>query len=249
MRTISCVICAYNEEHRIRTILSAVIDHPFLAEVIVVNDGSTDETHALLSSYGDKLKLISYPQNKGKTHALTLGIEAAKGELLMLLDADLAGVTPANISALAKPVLEGRSDVSLSLRANSLWIYRMVGIDFVSGERVIPRALVAGHLEGMRKLPRFGCESFINRQIMAAGLRLTVVNWESVFNVRMYEKIGWRRGFQAEAGMVIDVFTVLSPFEIISQYFYFLSHMESTAPSRSCLILSRLASSVHRGIS
>src|SRR5665213_2568267 len=123
MQKISCVICAYNEAGRIRAILSAVIDHPLLHEIIVVNDGSTDATHELLASYGSKLKLISYPQNKGQTHALTLGIEAATGDLLMLLDADLTGVTPTNISALAEPVLADRSEVSLSLRRNSLSIY------------------------------------------------------------------------------------------------------------------------------
>jgi len=246
MQKISCVICAYNEASRIRTILSAVIDHPLLAEVIVVNDGSTDETHNLLASYGDKLKLISYPQNKGKTHALTLGIGAATGDLLMLLDADLIGVTPANITALAEPVLTGKSDVSMSMRTNSLWVYRTVGIDFVSGERVFPRALIADKIPHMLRLPRFGCESFINRQIMNEQLTLTVVRWDNVFNVRMYEKIGWRRGFQAEAGMVIDVFTVLSPFEIIAQYLYLLSHMQTTAPTWHTNLLCRFASAVSR---
>ena len=242
MQKISCVICAYNEESRIRTILSAVIDHPLLAEVIVVNDGSTDQTHALLTSYGDKLKLISYPQNRGKTHALTQGIEAATGDLLMLLDADLLGITSANISALAEPVLTGKSDVSMSLRANSLSAYRALGIDFVSGERVFPRALLSDLISNMQKLPRFGCESFINRQIMAKRLSVTIVHWDNVFNVRMYEKIGWRRGFQAEAGMIIDVFTVLSPYEIIAQHAYFLSHMKNSAPAWYLAIASKLKS-------
>ena len=43
---ISCVVCAYNEADRIRRILDAVHDHPALAEVIVVNDGSTDDTRS-----------------------------------------------------------------------------------------------------------------------------------------------------------------------------------------------------------
>jgi glycosyltransferase involved in cell wall biosynthesis len=230
MQKISCVICAYNEEHRIRTILSAVVDHPLLAEVIVVNDGSTDETHALLTSYGDKITLISYPDNRGKTHALTLGIAAATGDLLMTLDADLKGITSAHISALAEPVLTGRAEVSLSLRANSLSVYRMLGIDFVSGERVIPRILVAGLIDRMRKLPRFGCESFINRQIIKKRLSISIVHWENVFNVRMYEKIGWRRGFQAEAGMIIDVFTVLNPLEVIWMHVRMLQLMRRATP-------------------
>ena len=242
MQKISCVICAYNEAGRIRTILSAVIDHPLLHEIIVVNDGSTDATHELLASYGSKLKLISYPQNKGKTHALTLGIEAATGDLLMLLDADLTGVTPTNISALAEPVLADRSEVSLSLRRNSLSIYRALGIDFVSGERVFPRSLVSDLVPAMRKLPRFGCEAFINHQIIKRRLPIEVVHWDNVFNVRMYEKIGWRRGFQAEAGMVIDVVTVLGPLEVLWMHYRMLRLMHKALPL-STTVLSASASS------
>jgi len=56
---ISCIVCAYNEAERIRYILDAVYRHPWLAEVIVVNDGSTDDTEAALSGYPD-VRLISY---------------------------------------------------------------------------------------------------------------------------------------------------------------------------------------------
>jgi len=106
LKSISCVVCAYNEEHRIRNILDAVDGHPALAEVIVVNDGSTDRTEALLATYPD-IKVISYSPNRGKTYALSRGIAAAAHDHLMLLDADLAGVTPADIDALAAPVISG----------------------------------------------------------------------------------------------------------------------------------------------
>src|SRR5262249_34755298 len=51
LRGVSCVVCAYNEADRIRNILDVIVGHPALTEVIVVNDGSTDETEALLRSY------------------------------------------------------------------------------------------------------------------------------------------------------------------------------------------------------
>ncbi len=62
-KRISCVVCAYNEEHRIRNILDAVSGHPALGEVIVVNDGSTDETLALLRTYPE-VRVISYTPNR-----------------------------------------------------------------------------------------------------------------------------------------------------------------------------------------
>ena len=138
---ISCVVCAYNEADRIRRILEAVHDHPALAEVIVVNDGSTDDTEAILNDY-PAIRAISYTPNRGKTYALTRGIAAATGDYLMFLDADLAGVNAADIQALAEPVIGGRAEVSISLRRNSLAPYRWNGLDFVSGERVIPAQLL-----------------------------------------------------------------------------------------------------------
>ncbi len=69
-KRISCVVCAYNEEDRIRNILEAVHRHPALAEVIVVNDGSTDATLSLLANY-PSIKVISYAPNRGKTYALS----------------------------------------------------------------------------------------------------------------------------------------------------------------------------------
>jgi glycosyltransferase involved in cell wall biosynthesis len=70
------VVCAYNEADRIRRILDAVHNHPALAEVIVVNDGSTDDTQAVLNDYPE-IRAISYTPNRGKTCALTRGIAAA----------------------------------------------------------------------------------------------------------------------------------------------------------------------------
>jgi glycosyltransferase involved in cell wall biosynthesis len=119
---ISCIVCTYNEAGRIRQILDAVRRHRALAEVIVVNDGSTDGTEAVLQECRDIL-VVSYAPNRGKAYALSRGIDVATGDYVMTLDADLAGVTAADIQALADPVLRGEADVSISLRRNSLWPY------------------------------------------------------------------------------------------------------------------------------
>lgn len=213
---ISCVLCAYNEADRIQNILEAVTGHPMLAEVIVVNDGSTDATEGLLRRFPD-IKVISYSPNRGKTYALSRGISAASGEHLMLLDADLAGVTAQDIEALGAPVLCGAADVSISLRGNSLAIYRLFGLDFVSGERVIPAALLRDAVAAMERLPRWGGEAYMNELIIKGRLRVAVVNWPAVFNIRKYSKIGRWRGLLAELGMISDAVRVLSPWGIIRQ--------------------------------
>ena len=213
---ISCVVCAYNEAERIRSILDVVHNHPALAEVIVVNDGSTDDTLALLAGYPD-IRVISYRPNRGKTYALTQGMATARGDYLMLLDADLSGVTAADIQTLADPVITGRARVSISLRRNSLPLYRWIGLDFVSGERVVPARLITDAIPAMQRLPRWGGEPCINDLIIRDGLPIEVVDWPTVFNVRKFGKVGLWRGMLAELAMVWDTLRVLSPWGVLRQ--------------------------------
>ncbi|HVN01484.1 MAG TPA: glycosyltransferase family 2 protein [Caulobacteraceae bacterium] len=216
LRGISCIVCAFNEADRIRNILDVIVGHPALTEVIVVNDGSTDATEALLQSY-PSIRLLSHTPNRGKTYALSRGIAAARCQYLMLLDADLAGVTPADIDALAAPVMRGEAEVSISLRSNSLWIYRQIGLDFVSGERVAPKWLLKGAVEAMQRLPRWGGEVYMNEIFIRQGCRIAVVRWPRVINVRKYAKVGAWRGALAEAKMIADAMRVLTPLGLVSQ--------------------------------
>lgn len=213
---ISCIVCAYNEADRIRAILDAVYQHPVLCELIVVNDGSTDATEALLKGYPD-IRVISYSPNRGKTYALSQGISAAAGDYLMMLDADLAGITAADIQQLAQPVLSGWAEVSISLRSNSLRLYRLIGLDFVSGERVIPAWLMAGATKAMETLPRWGGEAYINDRISRQRLSIAVVDWPAVLNIRKYQKVGFWRGLLSELGMIGDALRVLSPWGVFRQ--------------------------------
>jgi len=213
---ISCVVCAYNEADRIRRILEAVHDHPALAEVIVVNDGSTDDTAAILNDY-PAIRVISYTPNRGKTYALTRGVAAATGDYLMFLDADLAGLNAADIQALAAPVIGGRAEVSISLRRNSLAPYRWIGLDFVSGERVIPAQLLDQAVKEMERLPRWGCEAFINDLIIEEGLSVAVVDWPTVFNTPKVSKRGPLQGVVGELEMIRDAVGFLSPIGVVRQ--------------------------------
>lgn len=214
--SMSCVVCAYNEADSLTDILRAVGGHPLFCEVIVVDDGSTDNTADIARTFPD-VRLISYARNRGKTYALSLGIAAASGEHIMLIDADLKGLKASNIFALAEPVIEGRANVSISLRANSLALYRALGLDFVSGERVLPAALVKPYAAHMQRLPRWGAEAFMNGLITGAGLPIAVVEWPDVFNIRKSQKIGAWRGALAELSMTADVFRVLTPVTVVQQ--------------------------------
>jgi glycosyltransferase involved in cell wall biosynthesis len=242
LRGISCIVCAYNEAERIRNILDVIVGHPALGEVIVVNDGSTDDTEALIRSY-PTIRVLTHTPNRGKTYALSRGIAAARYDHLMLLDADLSGVTAADIDALAAPVIRGEAEVSISLRSNSLWIYRQFGLDFVSGERVVPKRLLRSAVEAMQRLPRWGGEVFMNEIFIRQGCRIAVVKWRRVLNIRKYQKVGAWRGALAEAKMIADATRVLTPLGLITQNLRMLKLIERRSwRSRMKGIFAQLAS-------
>lgn len=241
---ISCIICAYNEAPRIAAVLAVTLTHPLLNEVIVVDDGSTDGTAEVVRLF-PTVKLISLPVNRGKSIAMATGVAAAQSELLMLLDADLTGLTSEHVNDLAFPVLSGKADVSLSLRKNSLMIFRMIGLDFVSGERVIRKELLSEVLEEMHGLPRFGIEVFMNYQIIARQYSIAVTHWQSVTQSRKTEKLGYWKGLCAEWRMLSDLFQVDYPLALISQtYQLLLLRINRPAPVAFAAWIGKLRISV-----
>lgn len=89
MRKVSIIIPVYNEEKTIKIVLEKVLKLKLSKEVIVVNDGSKDNTLKELKKFGKRIKLFSYENNKGKGHALRKGIEKASGNFILFQDSDL----------------------------------------------------------------------------------------------------------------------------------------------------------------
>lgn len=114
--TVSIIIPAFNEEKNIAHVLSQTesnLDSLHISyEIIVVDDGSDDKTKQCASNNG--ATLISYPTNRGKGHAIREGIAQARGQILVMMDAD-GSHRPDEIIKILKPLLHN-TDVVIGSR-------------------------------------------------------------------------------------------------------------------------------------
>jgi glycosyltransferase involved in cell wall biosynthesis len=109
---LSVIIPVYNEVESIQVILKRVQAQKLASEIIVVDDGSMDGTRDVLKKLDGKsgIRIVLHEQNKGKGAAVRSGMAAAKGDILLIQDADLE-YDPRDYATLLAPINEGVADV------------------------------------------------------------------------------------------------------------------------------------------
>jgi glycosyltransferase involved in cell wall biosynthesis len=180
---LSIVVPAYNEASRITQTLATLQEYlhknGWKVEVIVVDDGSTDATAAIVEKFGERwchLKLIQNPGNRGKGFSVKNGALQARGDIILFTDADLSAPIE-EMSKLIDPIREGKCDVSF-------------------GSRAIDRSLIGTHQPRFRELSgrlynlfvqmitglpfkdtQCGFKSFRREAILPAFQRLTITDF------------------------------------------------------------------------
>jgi len=121
MAKYSIIVPAYNEGARLGATLDRVLDHiadrHWDAEVIVVNDGSKDNTAELVRSRADAnptVRLIENPGNRGKGYSVRNGMLNANGEILLFTDADLS--SPIEEASKLFTAIDGGADLAIGSR-------------------------------------------------------------------------------------------------------------------------------------
>jgi glycosyltransferase involved in cell wall biosynthesis len=127
---LSVLIPVYNEERTLERLLDAVEERPEVAELVIVDDGSTDRTPEILSARDFKVtaRVIRHERNRGKGAALRTAISAARGDVALVQDADLE-YDPAEFPLLLAPIERGRAEVvygSRSFAAHSAYSFWFV---------------------------------------------------------------------------------------------------------------------------
>ncbi|HPU30411.1 MAG TPA: glycosyltransferase family 2 protein [Syntrophorhabdaceae bacterium] len=225
---LSIIIPAFNEIKTISEVIEKVVATPYDKEIIIVDDGSTDGTRqyleeTMLKAKEDRkshLNIIFHEKNMGKGAAIRTGIKHAKGDIIIIQDADLE-YDPKDYPTLLQPILEGKADVVYGSRFlggphRVLYFWHYVGnkvitllsnmftdlnlTDMETGYKVFRRDAIK---DIEIKSNRFGFEPEITAKIAKKGLRVYEVPIS--YYGRSYregKKITWKDGVKA-------VFTIL----------------------------------------
>ena len=203
---VSVIIPAFNEETTIAQKVGEVIGHPLVHEVIVVDDGSADATAALATQQG--ARVITQRENGGKAAALETGVAAASADVLLFLDADVTGYDHATLTRIIDPVLSGRYEMFVGIRARrTYWLNRALHFfPIIGGERALTRDLwdsvPAEHKQG------FQIEIAMNYCAKQAGKGMGFALIAGTTHHIKERKYGLLVGLFRRAGMIRDVVAI-----------------------------------------
>jgi glycosyltransferase involved in cell wall biosynthesis len=213
---LTIVMPVYNEQARVATAVKQVleVEFPCPYELVIVDDGSTDETPAILNSVTDPRVRVIRQRNQGKGGAVRTGAAQAQGDSLVILDADLE-YDPRDIPRLLEPVLHDRAEVVFGSRqfgshtAFSFWyvmgnklvttfanvVFNCYISDLETCYKLMPTAL---YRDLKVKSNGFGMEAEVTGKLLRRGVRPYEVPISYQARSRAEgKKITWMDGVEA----------------------------------------------------
>ncbi|MGI6307888.1 MAG: glycosyltransferase family 2 protein [Dethiobacteria bacterium] len=202
------IIPAYNEEKTIGQVLAPLKDVVLIKKIIVVSDGSTDDTVMVAKSYD--VEVVELVENRGKGGALKAGLDNFRADVVLFLDADLLGLTPKHVLNLLEPVINDEADMTIGIfeggRIATDLAQKMA--PYLSGQRALKFSL----LERISDLDiaRFGVEVALNRFMESSAIRVKEVVLHDMSHVMKEEKMGVWKGMAARMKMYWEIIKYLT---------------------------------------
>lgn len=108
--SVSVIIPAFNEEKTVAHVVNVVKSLKYIGEIVVVDDGSTDQTSKFAEEAG--ARVIHHIKNRGKGAAIKTGFKNSNGDIVVFLDADLKNLTQSQVRNIIDPIMNGEADVT-----------------------------------------------------------------------------------------------------------------------------------------
>jgi len=229
--TIACIVPAYNEEKNISRVLEVITKYNKFHEIIVVDDGSKDNTANIVSNFKKKNKkiiLLKNNINMGKTAGVKKGIRFSKSNLIVLLDADLIDLTIENIDDLILPVLNKEVDQTILDRAGDripIWGWTNCA-RFFGGERCFwKHDFLDVHV------PNSGgylLEIIMNLHYIHRNKLIRTIYCSNLYTVHQYNKVNKIKGIMNYLKMSYSILKKSTISGFIKQIFWIESDRYST---------------------
>ena len=207
---VTAVIPAYNEEQTIADVVKRVKNIDKIQKVIVVSDGSTDNTAEIARQCG--ADVIELNENVGKGGAIKAGINECGTEIILFLDADLIGLTEKHVLDLIEPVIENKADMTIGIFKNGRMVTDLAQkvTPYLSGQRAIRKSII-DRIPNI-DITRYGVEVALTKYVDKYNVRVQEVDLPDMTHVTKEEKLGIIRGVQARLKMYWDIVKILSSY-------------------------------------
>jgi glycosyltransferase involved in cell wall biosynthesis len=180
----------YNEQGTILTLLKHVADSPWVREIIVVDDGSTDDTRQILNDLGSStVRVVLHDRNQGKGAALRTGFGHATSEFVIVQDADLE-YDPNEFGDMLAPILDDKADVVFGSRFQSGRPHRVLYFWHSMGNRIL--TLASNMFTGLNLSDMETCYKLFRREVVES---ITIEENRFGFEPEITAKVakgGWR---------------------------------------------------------
>lgn len=205
---VSCIVPAYNEAQRIAEVLQTLEADRTLAEIIVVDDGSTDQTAAVVAPFvarDARFRLLRLPLNQGKAAAMVAGAACASSDVILFLDADLRGLRLDHLRALTEPVLRGECAMTLGrfVKPDGRADVAHAVSHLLTGERCLRWSLFCT-APGLLSA-RYGAETALNKHAHNERLATQTVSLVELAHCSKIAKRGWLGGLLLYYQMYRDI--------------------------------------------
>ncbi len=202
---VAAIVPAYNEEKTIGDVIFALQQTPDVDRIIVVSDGSEDGTAKSALNY-DNVEVIDLLDNRGKGGAIKAGLDRCESEIILILDADLIGLSVKHVEALLKPVRNGEALMSVGIfeKGRMATDIAQKMAPFLSGQRALRRELLENISD--LDLSRFGIEVALHKYVEDNEIEAAAVQLPDLSHVMKEEKLGFWKGVSARAKMYWEIF-------------------------------------------